>query len=103
MLKQCPACERERPFEAKRCACGHEFPVGEDSGNALSTWGKWLLVLGSLAVLISIFGFDPAVETGLGQVNNLGLLQQQMMIFQGGLVMALAGIGCICADAIRSS
>lgn len=53
----------------------------------------WILMVVGLGLCAWGFFFDPSVESssGFDRINNLGLMQTQMMIFNGGGFVAVAG------------
>jgi len=69
----------------------------------MRSFGMLLIVCGILLVLVA-YGMNTSVSSfGAGEVNNLGLLQQQMMVLQTGLAMFVAGSVLLAGGAIHES
>jgi hypothetical protein len=112
-MRTCPMCGNEADDDATTCICGYAFraqtELGEEvhsyarSKPAIVSWGWGLLAVGALAAIGSFFmptsvqTYASFVEDG---VHNVGLMQQQMMVFQAGLCAVLSGIVCLAAGAI---
>lgn len=69
----------------------------------MRSFGVLCIVCGILLVLIA-FGMNTSVSSyGVGEVNNLGLLQQQMMVLQTGPGGFVAGSVLFAGAAIHDS
>lgn len=112
-MRTCPMCGNEAADDATTCICGYAFQARTELGGevhpyarpkpAIASWGWSLLAIGVLAAIGSFFmptsvqGYASFGEDG---VHNVGLMQQQMMVFQAGLSAALGGIVCLATNAI---
>ena len=67
-------------------------------GDQISVWGWILLIVG---IGGSGFSFLMPVTASYSDTLNIGLLQQQMMVFHSGLWAALSGIVCLAAASIQ--
>jgi len=64
----------------------------------MRSFGGLLIILGIVLVLAA-FNLDTGVSSyGLGEVNNIGLLQRQMMVLQTGLAAFISGSVLIAAS-----
>lgn len=64
-------------------------------------WGTALIVVGVLMTIIA-FSMDTSVSSFDGSsVNNIGLLQKQMMVFQAGLATFIVGAMLFVGSTIR--
>lgn len=113
-MRTCPMCSNEAADDATACICGYTFQAKADGGAVepsarrqakaeIATWGWGLLVAG-IALAVGSQFMSTAVESyssfGSDGVHNIGLMQQQMMVFQAGLTAALGGVVCLAAGAI---
>jgi hypothetical protein len=75
----------------------------EEPGAAFHVAGLFLILGGIAALLYAAFGYETTVDTGMldaGRVSNVGLMQNQALMFVGGCVASLAGLICICTSAL---
>lgn len=119
-MPKCDNCGLTRRPDKDACICGFEFITGyyeaaaRDRERVANAPGasiylpSWILVAVGLVILFIAFNFETTVSTkvpydssllsGLtrtSEVQNIGLLQKQMMLFHGGALVVLAGIICI--------
>ena len=69
-------------------------------------WGMGLVVLGLVGIGIAMFGMDTTVGSGpydIERTYNIGLLQEQLMVFQTSCGLSIAGMVAICTGAILNS
>lgn len=127
-MASCPICGDYRIPSAATCKCGYEYQLpyeaAENGSDVISvqnerlgstseiTISGWLLVaIGAVLTFLAInfrttitttVPYGDGVLSGItrsSEVQNIGLLQQQMMIFQGGALLILAGVLCIAIGA----
>ena len=67
----------------------HSSRSSESSG--VATFGWLLLVLGLLCTAYFFFFYSTSVETGVGAVNNLGLMQNRTLGCIVGIGLAVVG------------
>ena len=73
--------------------------AGTQNGSALITVGWVAVILGVMLILIAAFGYDVGVESGTidaDRVINIGLLQNQLMLFQFGCAILILGTLTAC-------
>ncbi|PJG48841.1 hypothetical protein CAF53_11760 [Sphingobium sp. LB126] len=116
-MPKCENCGLTRRPDKDICICGFEFTTGyyeaaaRDRERVANAPGAsiyvpgWILVVIGLVALVIAFNvqttvsaevpYDSSLLSGLthtSEVQNIGLLQKQMMLFQGGALAVLAGI-----------
>ena len=112
-MRTCPMCSNEAADDATACICGYTFQAkaaGETDAPslprakpAIMSWGGGLLALGILGAVGSQFmnttvaSYPSYASEG---VHNIGLMQQQLMVFQAGLAASLGGIICLAVGLI---
>lgn len=126
-MKNCPMCSKEFPDSVPACGCGYAFstlagdstavPLTEETAaeeglGTLSIAGALMTIVGGAITALS-FGMKTSVATDVpygsgilegltrsSEVVNIGLLQQQTMVFQGGVALAFAGVMYLAAGGI---
>jgi len=82
--------EAER-FRQQQSVSPPAQPSPPDKGSSrLRIWGLLFLLVGIVTAGYFFFGFDPSVESGMGRVNNLGLMADR----QNGIIVGI-GLGVV--------
>ncbi|NBW76013.1 MAG: hypothetical protein EBR34_09450 [Sphingomonadaceae bacterium] len=108
MTITCSHCKAENPEGTVRC---HFCNYGINDIDLPDSVGGWtLVVLGLLTSISAFFFYDtvlplsPAEEiAGATTIHNVGLLQNQLMLFLGGCMAALIGSIWLAALSIKSA
>lgn len=74
--------------------------TAKQSGDATVTQGVVLCIIGLAVMGFAYFAFETGVDSPLGSVSNLDLLQRQMMIFHAGAAFLLLGGAFVAAGFI---
>lgn len=59
-----------------------------------------LFLVASVGLMIWGLAFDTSVSTTVGPVQNVGLLQNRMIMFTGAFAFVIAGILCLATGAL---
>jgi predicted Zn-ribbon and HTH transcriptional regulator len=97
MAWKCLECGAENGNDSVRCSCGSEIneeyssEVSSSESNALQGIGILLSILGTIGIIIGM-NMDASVPTILGDVNNIGLLNQRSNIIIISAIVLVAGV-----------
>jgi hypothetical protein len=98
LTRTCPYCDKKHPDTVDVCSCGHKF-AGPRRDTSLGTIGMVLAVIGICMSLWGAFVYETSI--GLYErVQNIGLLQRQMMLFEGGLAATMVGALLFAAERV---
>lgn len=109
MFQSCRNCGQPRKKGMSVCVCGYDYDAKASEVHTesksdneaslqgmhpLATFGLVLICAGTFLMLFAYFGYGVTVdgpEILDGEIINIGLLQNQLMLFQGSCTIILVG------------